>query len=142
MNTIKKILMCLISFSSGTIVSASVLAFIAALNIVSRLADRTNTTKYIRVYEVVISIAGFIASFYGFISIYIPIPAWFICIYSFALGIFVGCLAISLVEILNVIPIFAKRFNVKKGLSYFMFSIAIGKCLGALIHLSFNKFNF
>ena len=49
-------------------------------------------------------------------------------------GIFVGCWAMALAEILNVFPIFVRRTKIVKAVPYLVLSIAIGKGIGSLIY--------
>jgi stage V sporulation protein AB len=49
-------------------------------------------------------------------------------------GIFVGCLAIALSEVLDGIPIFARRVKLKKGVSIAVIAVAIGKLVGSFIY--------
>lgn len=49
-------------------------------------------------------------------------------------GIFVGCLAVSLAEVIDVIPILSRRIGLKVGMRYFLLAIAIGKLVGSLIY--------
>jgi stage V sporulation protein AB len=55
-------------------------------------------------------------------------------IYGFFSGIFIGCLAVSLAEVLDVIPILTRRFSIKIGMAYFIVSLAAGKLIGSLIY--------
>ena len=52
-------------------------------------------------------------------------------------GMFVGCLAMALAEILNVVPIFANRIQLKKGMVYVIQSIALGKAVGAFMQMCY-----
>ena len=49
-------------------------------------------------------------------------------------GIFVGCLSIALAEVLDGIPIFARRVKLKMGVSTAVLAIALGKIAGSLIY--------
>ena len=49
-------------------------------------------------------------------------------------GIFVGCLSIALSEVLDGIPIFARRMRLKMGVSIAVLAVAIGKVAGAIIY--------
>ena len=54
-------------------------------------------------------------------------------IFGFSAGIFVGCLAVALAEILDTFPIFFRRLHIKNGFSSMMiFVMAIGKMIGSL----------
>ena len=53
-------------------------------------------------------------------------------------GVFVGCWALALAEVLNVFPIFLRRINVTKGIGFVILGIAIGKVLGASAYFFFG----
>ena len=46
-------------------------------------------------------------------------------------GIFVGCWAMALAEILNVFPVFMRRARIVRYIAAFTISVALGKGLGA-----------
>lgn len=64
----------------------------------------------------------------------------FLIVIGIFAGIFVGCLAIALAEVLDGIPIFARRIKLKMGLDIAIFSVAIGKLTGSLIYFIMNFF--
>ena len=54
-------------------------------------------------------------------------------IFGMSAGIFVGCLAVALAEILDTFPIFFRRLNLKDEFGEtLLFVMAIGKMLGSL----------
>ena len=53
---------------------------------------------------------------------------------GFSIGIFVGCLVMSLAETLQSLPVIARRIHLAVGLQYLILSIALGKMLGALLY--------
>ncbi len=128
-----------ISFSSGMVIASAVFAFIAIIGIVPSMAVKTNTTKYVRFYEEMIIFGGIFGCFNTIVdynlgldnSIFgiIIVSLFFLCI-----GIFIGVLASSLAECIDVIPTFSKRANIKQGLFLLILSIALGKCVGSIIY--------
>ena len=46
-------------------------------------------------------------------------------------GMFVGCLALAIAEMLDSIPIFARRIGFRHGIGLAVFSVAIGKLVGS-----------
>lgn len=134
METLKIILAIIISFSSGIIISGAVFAFIAIIGVVPRLAQKTKTEDKIRVYEEAIIWGGILGTASMIFDFYIPIGKFFAVIYAGCIGIFFGCLAVSLAEILNVIPILTRRGRVQTGLKYFILAVAIGKLIGSLLY--------
>lgn len=131
---IKNIFLMIIGFSSGVIIAGGVFAFIAIIGIVPRLAQKTKTEKYIKVYEDFILLGGL----FGVITMLFPIRIMFgvvgLAIIGLAIGVFVGCLAVSIAEVLDVVPILTRRLSIQNGLKYFMLSLAIGKLVGSLVY--------
>lgn len=137
---LKQLLCIIIGLGSGQVISGAVFAFITVIGIVPNMAKKTKTTKYVKFYETVLIIGGVLGGFLHFYDFHIPIGIMGVIICSLALGIFVGALAASLAEVLNVIPILTKRLNVKKGLFYFILALAIGKMTGSLLYYNINGF--
>lgn len=54
------------------------------------------------------------------------------------IGIFVGCLAMTIAEVLDAIPIFARRTRMKKGLECATIAIALGKLVGSLVYFKMH----
>ena len=51
-------------------------------------------------------------------------------------GMFVGCLALAIAEMLNSIPIFSRRIGFRHGLGVAIAAAAFGKLLGSLIYFA------
>lgn len=134
MEWFKYFICILISFSSGIVISGAVFAFIAIIGIVPRLAQKTRTEKHIKVYEEAIILGGILGALEMVFNFHFPIGKVLAVLYSLAVGVFIGCLAVSLAEILNVIPILTRRGRIKKGLTYFIYAIAFGKLIGSLLY--------
>jgi len=127
-------ILILIGFSSGIIISGAVFAFISTLGIVQRLAKKTSTEKFANVYEEAIIFGGIFGTSTSLINYYLPVGNFLAGIFSLATGIFYGCLAMSLAEVLNVIPILIRRGKVESGLKFFIFAIAFGKLVGSILY--------
>mgnify|MGYP003171541122 FL=1 len=49
-------------------------------------------------------------------------------------GMFVGCLALAIAEMLDSIPIFARRISLRHGIGLAVLSMAAGKVAGSLVY--------
>lgn len=134
MEIFKIILSIVIAFSSGIIISGAVFAFIAIIGVVPRLAQKTRTEDKIQFYEEVIIFGGIFGTLSMMFDFYLPIGKFLVVVYAGFIGIFFGCLAVSLAEILNVIPILTRRGRIQTGLKYFITAVAIGKLIGSLLY--------
>jgi stage V sporulation protein AB len=131
---IKVILAVLLGFGSGAVISGAVFAFISIIGVVPRLAQKTGTKKYIRLYEEAIIFGGILGCVEGFYNFPLPMPSIIVIILGFCTGIFYGCLAVSLAEVLDVIPILTRRTKLGKGMFFFILAIALGKLSGSLLY--------
>ena len=130
----KTVLAVAIGIGAGLVVSGAVFAFITIVGVVPRLAQKTKTERHIRVYESAIILGGIFGTLTGVVQLTLPIGSVSVVILSLANGIFFGALAMSLAEVLNVIPILTRRSRLQHGMFYFVMAIALGKFVGALLY--------
>lgn len=148
------ILSVITGFGGGFAVSAGVFALITALSLLPRMADKTRTASFMKSYETCVLLGGmsgvamyFLETYdhdlslyrvlepvlgssvlWRLVLVYIPISAFGIFI-----GIFVGTLAVSIAENLNVTAVLGRRAKLHYGLGCLILSFAIGKSLGAFV---------
>ncbi len=130
----RNLILIYIGFSSGLIISGAVFAFITTLGIVQRLAKKTSSEKFVKLYEQAIIFGGIFGISTDLFNYYLPIGKLLVGFLSFCIGIFYGCLAMSLAEMLNVIPILIRRGSIQNGLYFFIIAIALGKFFGSLLY--------
>ncbi|MCL2357927.1 MAG: stage V sporulation protein AB [Defluviitaleaceae bacterium] len=124
----------LFGFASGMLISGAVFAFISVIGVVPRLAQKTRTNAHVKVYETAITLGGIFGTIAGFVQLRLPLGAFLAVPVGFATGIFYGSLAMSLAEVLDVIPIMTRRVRVLRGIFFFVLAIALGKMLGSLLY--------
>jgi len=125
-----------ISLSAGLVISSAIFAFIAAIGIVPRLAQKSDTIQFIKIYETTIAIGGFLGAV--FLGLRFRIDFIFldflIAFLVFCGGVFLGVLAVSLAEVMDVIPILFRRARLKFGLWFLVYAIAFGKAIGTIVY--------
>jgi stage V sporulation protein AB len=117
------------------VVAAGVFSFITLLGVVNRLASKTSTAKHIVLYENMVILGGILGNTWFVYQWDLPFGVIGLILYGLFSGIFIGCQAMALAEVLDVIPVFAKRIKIKYGMPYIVASIAIGKAVGAFFQL-------
>jgi stage V sporulation protein AB len=130
--------MALIGLSAGSIVAGGLFGFVVSLGIVSDFADRTGTADRIGLYEDAVAVGGILGNLVLLYDIPLTAISPLMGVFGIFSGIFVGCWALALAEVLNVFPIFLRRINVTKGIGFVILGIAIGKVLGALVYFFFG----
>ena len=137
-------------FGFGLLSSGGVFTVFVTVGLVPRFADKTHTANKIILYEnsiVAGAILGCLFSVYSdfFTDIFgkaaaSHIPSWgiwgevILAVFGIFAGMFVGCFAIAIAEMLNTIPIFTRRISLGKGVGIVMLCLALGKTVGALIY--------
>ncbi|OZM57138.1 stage V sporulation protein AB [Lottiidibacillus patelloidae] len=137
MMPIEILLLLVIGFSGGIAVGAGFVAFLTVLGIIPRLTQLTRTKKYIRFYEVAIILGSMISAWLSLRDHTLEIPSFSLIILGLFFGVFVGMLAAALTEVLNVLPILAKRIGVHEKIVYLLMAIVFGKMIGSLFHWLF-----
>lgn len=135
---VKQIIMALIGLSAGSIVAGGLFGFIVSLGVVSDFADRTGSANRIRLYEDVVALGGITGNLVVLYKIPLTVISSLLGVFGIFSGIFVGCWALALAEVLNVFPIFLRRINLTKGIGFIILGIAIGKVLGASAYFFFG----
>ncbi len=129
-----QLVLAVIGLSSGALVAGGLFGFIVSLGVVSDFADRTGTANQISLYEDAVALGGICGNIAYIYKIYLIHSPVLLGIIGLIAGIFVGCWAMALTEILNVFPIFVRRTKIVRTIPYLVLSIAIGKGVGSFIY--------
>lgn len=129
----EQILLAVIGLSGGVAVAAGLFSFIVELGVVADFADRTHTGEQIMFYEDCVALGGIMGNLIYVFRIGLPLGTPFLAMTGLFAGIFVGCWAMALAEILNVFPVFMRRLKIVRYISAFVISMALGKGLGMLV---------
>lgn len=155
---LKQIFLGVCGASFGMLVSCGVFTVLVAVGLVTRFAGKTHTGKQILLYEGVIcagTIMGCLMTVFPdsfMVGNYIMQEEWFsvqlwegiaqtfLAIFGLFAGMFVGCFAIAIAEMLDAIPIFSRRVGFRHGLGLAILAIALGKMAGSLFYFSQHIF--
>ncbi|NMA83730.1 MAG: stage V sporulation protein AB [Epulopiscium sp.] len=130
----KGLILILIGFGAGGIVAGGVFGFIAGIGIIPTMANKTKTSHYIPLYEDCITAGGVFGTLSMIFHFQIPLGSIAVVISALLIGIFVGTLAVSLAEVIDVFPVMTERVSIKQGVAILLLSIALGKLIGSLAH--------
>lgn len=129
----QQILLAIIGLSAGAGVAGGLFSFVIALGVVSDFADRTHTGECIMLYENGVALGGILGNIFSIYQPLIPQLSWCVPLVGILIGIFVGCWAMALAEILNTFPIFIRRVKLLRFIPYIILGIALGKGMGAFL---------
>ena len=161
MNIFDNIFMAVVGAAAGFGVSGGVFTTLIAIGLVPRFAGKTHTADHIFLYEEMVVcgtlFGGLVTVFFPFIRLHewlgdsltrsgafyegLSVGRWYPVLGTFVLvvfglfaGIFVGCLALAIAEMLDSIPIFARRSGFRQGIGIAILCMAVGKTVGSLIY--------
>lgn len=141
-------LLALVGFSFGSLSAAGVFTVLAAVSLVPRFVGKTHTGKDVKTYENMIILGTIVGGMYSLYeyrflawkSSYLPWAEFgVLAVGGIFCGMFVGCLALAIAEMLDSIPIFARRARLSKGAGVVVLSIAIGKLVGSLLYFFMER---
>lgn len=154
---IRQIFLILCGFSFGVMCSAGVFTVLVSVGLVPRFAGRFHIANHILFLEEMVVwgtlTGGFFSIFSGYGQIgdavlkgqllgFYTKEIWNIAgkgacaVFGIFSGMFVGCLALAIAEMLDSIPIFARRTGFRKGIGIVILLMAFGKLLGSLVYFS------
>ena len=154
---LKQVLMGICGMSFGLLSSAGVFTVLASVGLIPRFAGKMHVAKKVFALEEAVifgTITGSLASVFGdymnveeWMTLYQPfggdteriwmrIAVIFLIVGGFFAGIFVGCLALAIAEMLDSIPIFSRRIAFRHGLGIAILAVALGKLVGSLLYFA------
>ena len=120
-------ILAIVGLSAGLLVAGGLFSFIIGLGVISDFADRTHTGNRILLYEDSVAIGGILGNLFWIYQWKIPGGEVMASLFGGISGIFVGCWAMALAEMLNIFPIFVRRLKVIKFVPYMILATAVGK---------------
>lgn len=132
---IKHLLLGFFGLACGLSVASGSFAIAVKLGIIPEMATKSGTAKRIMTYENATILGGITGNILSvFLQIRLPVGHIFLALFGLSAGIFVGCMAVALAEIINAYPIMYRRLELKMGLEWMLATIAIGKMCGCLFY--------
>lgn len=151
--SLKYLLLIICGASFGLLAAAGVFTVLVAVGLIPRFAGKTHTAKQVLLYEEMVIAGTMVGGFASVFERYCHIGDWllqqglshrflqiagntFIVIFGIFAGIFIGCLALAIAEMLDSIPIFARRMGFRHGLGVAILAMAAGKLVGSLFYFT------
>ena len=123
---------------SGGAIAAGTFAFVMIIGVVPRLVGKCHRAAGTFVFENCIVLGAVIGCVWSvFPEMPIPFDWLMLVLFGLSAGIFVGCLALALAEILDTYPILFRRMHIKQGLFWVVLSVALGKMSGSFYYFLF-----
>ena len=135
---LKSLFMIFVGLSSGIGVAAGTFAFLIVIRVIPRMIQKAKLEhKVIYIENIVFRgvMFGTILSLFSWKKkwLFELLGKTLLTIFGMSAGIFIGCLAVALAEILDTFPVFFRRIHLKDEFGEaLLFVMALGKMLGSL----------
>lgn len=122
-----------VGLAGGVAVGSGLVAFLTVLDIIPRLTVLTRSVNRVHWYEGALVMGAVIATWLDFRDwhgqdwMMVAVP-----VVGLIAGCFIGLLAAGLTEVLNVLPILAKRLGMQSLLPWLLLAMILGKMIGSL----------
>jgi len=148
--SLKWIVLAIGGLSFGLLAAAGVFTVLVAVGLVPRFAGKTHTGKHVVLYEEMViagtTVGGLLSLHESFFHVgeylatrsglqwVVPVLGnTLLVIFGIFAGMFVGCLALAIAEMLDSIPIFSRRIQFRHGLGIAIIATALGKFTGSML---------
>lgn len=152
---LKQIFLGICALSFGFLSSAGVFTVLASVGLIPRFAGKMHVAKKVFALEEAVIFGTLTGGFFSLFGKYGEIGSYVLSRELFGTmtpavwqkagnlvlitgglfaGMFVGCLAFAIAEMLNSIPIFARRIGFRHGLGVAVTAAAVGKAVGSIFY--------
>ncbi|QGQ96004.1 stage V sporulation protein AB [Paenibacillus psychroresistens] len=122
----------LIGLAGGLAVGGGFVAFLVVLDIIPRLVHLSKSYNSIHLYEGAVVTGVMVWSTLDFFDWQLKLSPISTIYIGLMAGCFVGMLAAALTEVINVLPIMAKRLGMDGYMMWLLSAMILGKVLGSL----------
>ncbi len=155
---LKQLFLGVVGTSFGVFAAGGVFTVLISVGLIPRFAGKMHVSKKVFLFEEAVvmgTLAGdFLSVFerHGRLGDYIiknqifgtgrTEEIWYIIgtalimVFGLFAGIFVGCLALAIAEMLDTIPIFSRRIGFRHGLGIAVLAMALGKAAGSILYFA------
>lgn len=152
MNVLEICFLAVMGASYGLLAAAGVFTVLVAVGLVPRFAGKTHTAGKVLLYEEMVVFGTIMGGILSVFSRYCQFGAWWQqrfpdqmalwrglgtgwqLVFGLFAGMFIGCLALAIAEMLDSIPIFTRRISFRHGIGLAILSMAAGKLCGSLFY--------
>ncbi|MFE6798141.1 stage V sporulation protein AB [Paenibacillus chitinolyticus] len=118
--------------AGGIAVGSGMVAFLLVLDIIPRLLQVSRAQNRIRSCEIAVIAGSLVFTVMDFFNWRLFVPVWWTGVFGLFAGAFIGMLSAALTEIINVLPVLAKRVGMTSYMVWLLMAMIAGKVLGSL----------
>ena len=143
---INQLFLAVVGLSAGLLISFGVFTVLFVIGLIPRFAGKTGTGNKLIWYEESVIWGATVGGGFSLFQKWLEIQRYLgeigslllLTVCGFFAGVFVGCLALAIGEMLNTIPIFTRRIGFRHGLGFAVTGMAVGKFVGSLYYFFYG----
>lgn len=129
----KYIIMTIWGLAAGGAIAGAYVALIASLGVYTRLEGWSGYGKRTLRLETIVLLGTIIGNLLTIYKIPLPLGQIGLLICGVFFGMFTGCLAAALADMVKLFPILCRRVKLRHGLPYIIAAVGLGKAIGCLV---------
>ena len=155
---LKQIFLGIVGVSFGMFAAGGVFTVLISVGLIPRFAGKMHVSRKVFLFEEAVVCGTLFGVFFSVFDRYGHIgdlviknqvfgkgnteAVWHVLglavlmVFGLFAGIFVGCLALAIAEMLDTIPIFSRRIGFRHGLGIAVLAMALGKAAGSLLYFA------
>ncbi len=154
---LKNVFLLICGLSFGLLSSAGVFTVLASVGLIPRFAGKMHVAHKVFALEEAVVFGTILGCIVSVFQEYADVGSWvlmhqilgeatetlwkwfsicFLILGGLFAGMFVGCLALSIAEMLDSIPIFSRRIGFRHGLGIAITAVALGKLVGSILYFA------
>lgn len=130
---IKTCLMAILGLAAGGAIAGAYVAFMASLGVYTRLEGWANYGRHTMRLETLILLGTTAGNLLTLYEIPVHLGQVGLAVSGLLFGMFTGCLAGALADVVKLFPILCRRVSIRKGLPYIIVAVGAGKLVGCWI---------
>lgn len=155
---LRQIFLAFVGLSFGMLAAGGVFTVLISVGLIPRFAGKMHVSRKVMVFEEAVIFGTMSGAFLSIFERYSRFGSYIIrnqifgqadteaiwhvvgtiilILFGLSAGMFVGCLALAIAEMLNSIPIFTRRIGFRHGLGIAVLAMALGKAFGSIIYFT------
>lgn len=129
----KYIVMTILGLAAGGVIAGAYVALIASLGVYTRLEGWSGYGKRTLRLETLALLGTTVGNLLTIYNIPLHLGRAGLLICGAFFGIFTGCLAAALADMVKLFPILCRRLKLRRGLPYVIAAVGLGKTIGSLV---------
>lgn len=155
---LRQLFLGIVGTSFGVFTAGGVFTVLISVGLIPRFAGKMHVSRKVFLFEEAVVLGTLAGDFFSVFERYGRIgdfvlrnqlfgterteTVWHVAgtavvvVFGLFAGIFVGCLALAIAEMLDTIPIFSRRIGFRHGLGIAVLAMALGKVAGSILYFA------